>query len=53
MGCYERAKGTSATIVSPPADWEVPSHDGKGAIKLRTLSLFDPNGVYLEVNQKR
>jgi len=52
-GCYERAKSTGASITSPPADWEVPSHDGKGAIKLRTMALFDPNGVYIEVNEKR
>ena len=49
---YERAKQTKANIVAPPVDWEVPSHDGKGTIKLRTMSLFDPNGIYMEVNRR-
>ena len=53
QGCYERAKKTDANITSPPADWEVPSHDGKDFIKLRTMALFDPNGIYIEVNEKR
>lgn len=42
-----------ATIVAPPTDWDVPSHDGKGKILLRTMSMFDPNGIYLEINEKR
>jgi predicted enzyme related to lactoylglutathione lyase len=52
-GIYARAVKAGATIVAPPTDWEVPSHDGKGAILLRTMSMFDPNGIYMEVNFKR
>jgi hypothetical protein len=29
----------------------VPSHDGKRVIRLRSMSMFDPNGVYSEINQ--
>jgi catechol 2,3-dioxygenase-like lactoylglutathione lyase family enzyme len=50
---YERAKSASAMIASPPADWEVPHYDGVQKIKLRTMALFDPNGVYIEVNRRR
>src|SRR5689334_18927298 len=50
---YPRAVKAGATIVAAPTDWEVPSHDGKSVIKLRTMSLFDPNGIYMEVNLKR
>lgn len=49
-GVYDRAALTDATIVTPPVDWEVPSPDGRSTIKLRTISLFDPNGVYMEIS---
>jgi hypothetical protein len=29
----------------------VPSHDGSSVIRLRTMSMFDPTGVYSEINQ--
>ena len=50
---HERAKARGATIVTPPVDWEVPRNDGQGVFKLRTMSLFDPNGIYMEVNTFR
>ncbi|MFO1425968.1 MAG: VOC family protein [Steroidobacteraceae bacterium] len=50
-GVYERARVSGATIAVPPTTWEVPSHDGKSVIRLRTMSMFDPTGVYSEVNQ--
>ncbi|MDX2144762.1 MAG: hypothetical protein SFV19_15510 [Rhodospirillaceae bacterium] len=52
-GIHQRALEKGATIAAPPTDWDVPSHDGKGKILLRTMSMFDPNGIYLEVNEKR
>jgi uncharacterized glyoxalase superfamily protein PhnB len=52
-GAHTRALAAGATIAMPPTDWEVPSHDGKGVIRLRTMSMFDPTGVYTEVNQFR
>lgn len=47
---FERASKTKATVVTPPVDWEVPSPDGESTIRLRTISLFDPNGIYMEVS---
>jgi catechol 2,3-dioxygenase-like lactoylglutathione lyase family enzyme len=50
---HGRARRAGANVLSPPADWEVPSHDGKDVIKLRTMTMFDPNGIYIEVNAYR
>ena len=52
-GCYERAVKAGATIVAPPTDWDVPGFDGKSKILLRTMSMFDPNGIYMEVNHRK
>ncbi len=53
-GVYRRTlEAGGATVIAPPTDWDVPSHDGKSKILLRTMSMFDPNGIYMEVNQKR
>lgn len=52
-GAYRRALAAGANVVTPPVDWEVPSNDGRGVIRLRTMSLFDPNGIYMEVNVRR
>ncbi|HNR22181.1 MAG TPA: VOC family protein [Steroidobacteraceae bacterium] len=52
-GIHERARARGATIVTPPVNWEVPKNDGNGVYKLRTLSMFDPNGIYMEVNTHR
>lgn len=49
---YEKIKGTDAVIHSPPVDWEVPGPNPGQIIRLRTMSLFDPNGIYMEVNLK-
>lgn len=48
---HERAKAAGATIATPPTDWEVPSHDGKSVIRLRSMSMFDLDGIYSEINQ--
>jgi hypothetical protein len=50
-GIYRRAVACGANVVSPPLDWQVPSHDGSSVIKLRTMSMFDRNGIYSEINQ--
>jgi catechol 2,3-dioxygenase-like lactoylglutathione lyase family enzyme len=47
---HERMKATDAVIVAPPTDWEVVGAEPGQVIRLRTMSLFDPNGVYVEVN---
>jgi len=51
-GCYERIKATEAVIIGPPADWEVVGERPGEVIKLRTMSGFDPNGIYFEVNAR-
>jgi catechol 2,3-dioxygenase-like lactoylglutathione lyase family enzyme len=50
---HARAVAAGANVVTAPVDWEVPSNDGSGVIALRTLSMFDPNGIYSEVNARR
>jgi catechol 2,3-dioxygenase-like lactoylglutathione lyase family enzyme len=47
---YEKVLQTDAVIVSPPANWSVPGYEPGTVIRLRSLSLFDPNGLYVEVN---
>jgi catechol 2,3-dioxygenase-like lactoylglutathione lyase family enzyme len=48
--CYERIKRTAAVVHAPPTDWEVVGERPGEVIKLRTMSGFDPNGLYFEVN---
>lgn len=47
---YRKILKTDAVVVAPPTDWTVPSPVAGKRIRLRTMSLFDPNGIYLEVN---
>ena len=49
---YEKIRKTDAVVVAPPTDWTVPSPVKGQVIRLRTMSLFDPNGIYIEVNLK-
>ena len=50
-GVHERAIAAGASVITRPVDWQVPSRDGKSVIKLRTISMFDPNGIYMEVSE--
>lgn len=50
-GVYQRARAANANIVTAPVDWTVPAPDGKNTIRLRSISLFDPNGIYMEISQ--
>lgn len=50
-GVHARAVAAGATVATPPTDWTVPSHDGKSVIHLRTMSMFDLDGIYSEINQ--
>lgn len=52
-GIHARLKERHARIHCPPLDWEVPNPSGGPAIKLTTLSFFDPDGYFVEVNAKR
>ncbi len=47
---YEKIKGQDYRIVAEPHDWEVTGSDG-AVMKLRTLSLFDQDGYFVELNQ--
>ena len=40
-------------IHCPPHDWSVPTPDGQRQIEMTTLSFFDPDGQFFEVNHKR
>lgn len=51
-GCYERILKTEAVVAGPPTDWEVVGERPGEVIKLRTMSGFDPNGIYFEVNAR-
>lgn len=48
---YQRALAANADVVTAPADWTVPAAGGKGETHLRSISLFDPNGIYMEISQ--
>ncbi|WP_394972716.1 VOC family protein [uncultured Croceitalea sp.] len=47
---YNKAIAAGATVVTTPANWTVPGADGK-KIQLRSSSMFDPSGIYLEISQ--
>ena len=47
---YEKINGQGYRIVAEPHEWEVPGADG-AVVKLRTLSLFDRDGYFIELNQ--
>lgn len=50
-GIHERAVAAGASVVTEPVDWRVPSPDGESTIHLRSISMFDPNGIYMEVSE--
>ncbi len=47
---YQRAIEKEARVITPPVDWQVPGPEKDSTINLRTISLFDPNGIYMEVS---
>ena len=47
------AKSRDCVVHCPPHDWSVPTPDGHGRIDLTTMSFFDPDGFFFEVNHKR
>jgi catechol 2,3-dioxygenase-like lactoylglutathione lyase family enzyme len=53
-GVYARLQASpECHIVCPPHEWSVPAPDGKGKVDMTTLSFFDPDGFFIEVNTKR
>jgi len=49
-GVHQRAMDAGTNIVSAPVDWHVPGPSEGSSIHLRTVSFFDPNGIYMEVS---
>lgn len=49
---HARVKRTAARVVSAPARWVVPGPDGN-EIELYSMSLFDEQGIYMEIGQRR
>lgn len=49
-GVYDRAVAAGGTVITKPVDWYVPAPNGHDKIHLRTVSMFDPNGIYLEIS---
>ena len=52
-GVHERARAAGAHIITPPVEWTVPGRAGGAPIHLRALSLYDPNGIYIEISAAR
>lgn len=50
---HERAQRAGASIVAAPTHWEVPAPRAGERIQLCTMSCFDPNGIFLEINLRR
>lgn len=46
---HDRARAAGANVIAAPTDWEVPAPGGAGQIRLRTMTCFDPNGIFLEI----
>lgn len=52
-GLYERAVRAGADVLTPPADWQVPGRESTEPIRLRTMTMLDPDGIYMEIGMKR
>jgi catechol 2,3-dioxygenase-like lactoylglutathione lyase family enzyme len=50
-GVYERLKSLGARIYKAPYDQELKGRDGK-PIKMRSMAAWDPDGHFLEINQR-
>jgi len=49
---FARAKAVPGVeVIEPPTDTAYPSYDGKGAIGVRTSTLYDPDGFLIELNE--
>lgn len=52
-GLYERAVAAGAEVLTRPTDWQVPGRESDEPIRLRTMTILDPDGIYLEIGMKR
>jgi catechol 2,3-dioxygenase-like lactoylglutathione lyase family enzyme len=50
-GVYERLKALGARIYKAPYDQELKGRDGT-LIKMRSMAAWDPDGHFLEINQR-
>lgn len=48
---HQKALKAGANIVSAPVDWVVPGPGNSADINLRTMAMFDPNGIYMEISE--
>lgn len=49
---HARAKAAGARVTTAPIEWTVTARTGRGKLRLRSFSFFDPNGLYVEVNTR-
>lgn len=47
---HEKALAAGATVVTAPVNWTVPAPNGRDTITLRSVSLFTPDGIYMEIS---
>ncbi|MEM7283370.1 MAG: VOC family protein [Pseudomonadota bacterium] len=47
---YQRALSAGANVITEPVNWTVPAPNGTDTITLRTVSLFTPDGIYMEIS---
>jgi catechol 2,3-dioxygenase-like lactoylglutathione lyase family enzyme len=50
-GVYDRLKAVDARIYKAPYDQELKGRDG-ASIKMRSMAAWDPDGHFLEINQR-
>lgn len=50
---HEKAVAAGANVVTAPVNWTVPAPQGSQSIQLRTISLFTPDGIYMEISSHR
>ena len=51
LGAYEKLKAAGARIHAEPHNFEITGHDG-AHLKMTSISFFDPDGYFIEMNQR-
>ena len=51
LAVHAALKSRGAKVARPPSEFEVPGADGR-MIRMRGLSFFDPDGYFIEANQR-
>ena len=47
---HDKAVTAGANVITPPVNWTVPAPNGTDSITLRSVSLFTPDGIYMEIS---